>query len=184
MINLLPPERKKQLRAARSNRQILRYIVLTVAAIVFLIGAMALTYFFLVMSAGQADERKAANEAQASEYASVQQEASQLRTGLSSAKQIFSEEYRYSLALARIGNTLPSGTALQSLDLSAESFQGTATFTVLISGEAAATSLRTSFTDSQYFSNVSFGNLAINDGNSSYPYSIEMSVQMNRSIAQ
>ena len=47
MINLLPPEEKRQLRAARTNTLLLRYNLSLVGAVVFLGLAIGVTYVYL-----------------------------------------------------------------------------------------------------------------------------------------
>jgi hypothetical protein len=47
MINLLPPETKAQIAAARTNRLLLRYNMLLLAALAFLLAAFVIVYFSL-----------------------------------------------------------------------------------------------------------------------------------------
>lgn len=184
MINLLPPEQKKEIRAARVNHVLIRYIALLVGALVFLGGSLGVTYIFLDTSARNAEAVKAENEARTTGYAQTQAQAAALRNDLSQAKQLFDEELRYSQALLRISQHLPAGTALESLELTPETFSQATSLSVLITGESAAKALRDSFSGSQYFTNVSLGRLTINNDNATYPYTVELNLTMDRSIAQ
>lgn len=184
MINLLPVNQKQQLLAARGNTLIARYVVLLFIVLLFLLGSIGFTFYFLTSSGNQADAQKAENEAQASGYTTVQSEATALRSEIAAAQQLFSSEVRYSLALLRISELLPAETALEELELTEQSFGQPLVLTVLISGESAANSLRQSFQSSPHFSSVEFGSLIINEGNAQYPYTIELHATMNRSIAQ
>lgn len=184
MINLLPAPQKRQLTAARSNTLLARYVILLFVALLFLVGSIGFTFYFLTSAGNQADTQKAENEAQAASFSTVQAEATTLRSQISAAQQLFSTETRYSLALLRISELLPAETALETLELNEQSFGQPVVLNVLISGEAAANSLRQSFQSSSHFSSVDFGALVVNEDNARYPYTIELHVTMQRDIAQ
>lgn len=184
MINLLPPKAKKEIKAARSNRLMLRYVLLMVGAVVFLVGALFVTHWFLDGASEHARETQAENEQRAAGYTEVQAEAEQFRSQLSQTRSLLDEELRYSLALVRISNLLPSGTALEQLELTPTSFSEPTTFNVLITGESAAYQLRSSFNESEYLSDVSLGELRVNQEDSTYPYTLDITATISREIAQ
>ena len=109
MINLLPDEQQKDIRAARTNTLLLRYLILLVGAMIFLLGAFGVTYLSLTSSARQADEVRAENEQAATGYQETHAAATQLRNNLFSAKSLFENELRYSKMLLRLSALLPEG---------------------------------------------------------------------------
>ncbi len=183
MINLLPPDQQKEIRAARNNTLLLRYVILLFSALGFLLVALAITYFSLSQAGSQADETRMRNEERASGYASAQSTASQLRNDLSSAKSLFDDEIRFSLVVVRLSSLLPEGSAIDSLQIDSDSFLQPTTLSVQIDSRAAAEALQNNFASSPYVSNVSLGNISTNSG-SSYPYTVQLQFTFTRSAGQ
>lgn len=187
MINLMPPIAKKEVAAARRNTILFRYVILTGIAFGFLLVCLGVTYVYLSSAGSQADTTKRDNEAKVAGYAKVQADATALRSDIASAKQLFSEELRYSLALTRFSALLPNGTAVAGLEFNEQSFGTPRTFIVYITGKQAAEELRSSMQSSPYMTNVSLGNLATvtaSEGTPPYPYTIELTATVNKRIAQ
>lgn len=183
MINLLPHSRKKEIRAAYSNTLLLRYLVLLLGALGFLAVALGITFFSLKMAGDQADATKAENEQRTTDYAKTRDAATQLRSDLSSAKELFESENRYSLMLIRLSSLLPDGSALDSLQVDNASFAQPLSIVVHIRNENAAKALQNNFTNSSYVTNVSLGNINTTE-NAQYPYSVELSFTFDRSILE
>lgn len=183
MINLLPPKLQKEIRAARSNTLLLRYVILLIGSLVFLLVALLATYMSLSTTASQADATKEENERKAIGFTETQAAASQLRSNLAAAKTLFESETRYSLALVRLSNLLPDGSALDSLQLSPSSFTESMALTVRIRDQQTAEALQSNFTSSPYVSNVSLGRITTTNS-ATFPYSAEISFTLNRSIGQ
>lgn len=183
MINLLPPSEKKQIRAARANTLLFRYTILSLVAVVFIVGAMGFVYVQLENEGVHADETKKANESRAAGFAQTQQEATQFRSDLSNAKKIFDSEIRYSKALVNFSALIPNEAYISTIQLDADSFDKPKTWLFSIKGEKAANDLRDNFLKSPYFSNVTLGKVMTNPS-SDYPYTIEVTATMKKSIAQ
>lgn len=184
MINLLPTSEQKEIRAARSNTLLLRYTILTAGVLVFLLGALGVTYFSLTQAAKQADATKESNEQRAIGYAETQSQANQLRSDLTSAKTLFDGEIRYSKVITRLSNLLPEGSAVDNIQLDEQSFSQPVTMSVQVRDQSAAESLRNNFTNSPYFTNVLLGAISTNGADSSYPYTVQLLFTYDRSIGQ
>ncbi len=154
MINLLPREQQKEIRAAHTNTLLLRYLILLVGALLFLFFAMVVTYFSLNTTARQADDTKAQNERAATGYRETQAVATVLRSELSVAKSLFENEIRYSKVFVRLSALLPEGTALDSLEIDETAFTAPVKLAVNNKGEQEARRLQESFSASTYLSNV------------------------------
>lgn len=183
MINLLPSSEKKQIRAARANTLLFRYTILSIVAVAFIAGAMAFVYVQLENEGTRADATKQANESKAAGFAQTQQEATQLRNDLSNAKKVFDSEIRYSKALVNFSALIPSGAYISTIQLDADSFDKPKTWLFNIKGEQAASNLRDNFLKSPYFTNVTLGKV-MTSSSSDYPYTIEVTATMKKSIAQ
>ncbi len=184
MINLLPQDQQKEIRAAHTNTLLLRYLVLLVGALVFLFFALVITYFSLDATARQADATKTQNEQAATGYRETQAAATALRSELSAAKALFDNEIRYSKVFVRLSALLPEGTAVGNLSIDDKTFTSPTTLLVYVRGEQEARRLQESFSTSPYISSVSMGRVSTNEDGQAYPYTVELLFTFNRSIAQ
>jgi hypothetical protein len=182
MINLLPTEMKKDLRAARTNTTLLRYNIILLIAVLFLTGAIAVVYIFLSTMKATAEQSIQDNVVKEQSYASVKQEAESFKNSLSDAKSILSNEISYSRALIRYAQLFPEGTAINDIQLTEASFTGPMNVSVKITGQAAAQSLIQSMTSSQYVTNFSRTSITTTkDG--TYPYTMEVTFRLKKEIA-
>ena len=86
MINLLPVQMKKELRAARSNTLLLRYNILMVVALAFLAGAIYMTQYSLDDTKKDKLAWVQSNNSQVEGYAAVQAKAKEFRDNLAANK--------------------------------------------------------------------------------------------------
>jgi hypothetical protein len=185
MINLLPQENQKEIRAAYVNTLLIRYLILLVCALIFLVGAIGFSYFYLGQAGARADETKIANEQKAAGFTDTQGVATTLRSQLSAARSLFDGEIRYSKALINFSLLFPEGTSINGITFNESSFGQSTTLPVQVRGEAEARALQASFESSPFVSGVSMGSVSTNAGAASiYPYTVELIFTLNRSIAQ
>ena len=138
MINLLPDDMKKDLRAARTNTVLLRYNIMLILAVLFLAGAIAIVYVFLSTMKTSAEQAIKENVVKEQSYATVKREADAFKSSLSDAKTIFDEELSYSRALVRYAQLFPDGTATNNIQFSPTSFNTPMDVSVKITGQSAA----------------------------------------------
>jgi len=182
MINLLPAEEKKQIRAARMNVVLLRYNLLLVGGVIFLVAATALASFYLVNIKQTAEKSIQENTAREGSYAEIKTKADQFRSELSNSKSILDGQISYAKAALAISKLLPQGTALTELKLSEQSFSTPLVMNVNITDEASALALINNFKNSPLFSNVTKGKISIGSG--TYPYIMELTVTMSKEAAK
>lgn len=127
MINLLPTDIKDDIRAARANTIIIRYMMIITLAFLFIVAALYTSYTVLTMTKASAEDRIASNEVnvQASAYNETKQQVSALSANLAEARPLFDNEVHYSRVLVRLGQVLPAGTVLGPTTLTAANFSGT-----------------------------------------------------------
>lgn len=186
MINLLPPDEKKQLSASRTNSLLLRYNIFLLGALAFLLLAIGVTYVFLTTTQTTAENTVVQNAEQVVSYANIQQQEQQFKDNLATAKEVLDKEVIYTKAILAIAQLLPSGIVLQNLSLDAQTFGTQTPLVVQAKSLAAAVSLKNSLEQSPLFSNVHF--LSINatpttGGGSAYPVSVTLNVTINKAAA-
>jgi type II secretory pathway pseudopilin PulG len=183
MINLLPKEQQRQLRAARTNVLLFRYSIGMALAVVFIMLA-TLAAFVLLNNMKQAAENTIeSNQTKVGNFGAIQSQADNYRKDLTDAKTLFDSQIQYSKIYLEIARVMPAGTALDSLDLNPKTIGTPLTLPVKIKGESQAASLLTSFQRAAIFNNTaSFGALTINTGDDSgtYPYVITINVTINK----
>ncbi|HJP80866.1 MAG TPA: PilN domain-containing protein [Candidatus Saccharimonadales bacterium] len=183
MINLLPHEDKRQIRAARSNTLLLRYNFLILG--VALIAAVSIggVYFYLNNSKVASEATIARNKERASGFNDTANEASTFRANLATAKQIMDREVVYTKVVLKLAKSLPSGTVLQSLSLDASTF---GTPTVLIAKTKTANdaiALKDALQKSDIFTDVHFDSLVAQD-NGPYFFTANFNVTFKKDAAK
>jgi Tfp pilus assembly protein PilN len=186
VINLLPHEEMRQLRAARTNVLLLRYNLLLLGAVIFLIIAVGVTYFQLNRLKGLSAVDIEQSATNARSFAPVANQADQFRTNLGTAKQILDREVPYTKVVLAIAKVLPSGVVLENLSLDAQTF-GTPTRLVAHAKDyPSAIALKESFQNSKLFSDVHFESIATGDSatNAAYPVTVNLSVTITKDAAK
>jgi Tfp pilus assembly protein PilN len=182
MINLLPEDYKKEVRAARANVVLLRYNIATLIAIAFLVAACGVFYVLLSQNKQSAEESNTSNLSKASSYQDTKKQADEYRSNLATAKKILANEVNYTGVIFGITSLLPNGVVLDNINLTAADFGSQTVFAAHAKDYASITKLKQNFQNSKLFSNVYFQ--TINDGGTgstgSYPISVNISVKINK----
>ena len=181
MINLLSTERKDEIKAARVNVILLRYMAILSLAFVFIGAALYVSHSVLKATHASAEELIATNDVKADVYSETKQQVTALSAKLNDTRIILDQEIHYSQVLVEIGQLMPAGTVLGDLTLNAASFSGEA---VEIKAFAKSTNeagmLQSNFQGSRLFSQVTLKGTETNQENSEYPVTVSMSVVLNR----
>lgn len=186
MINLLPHEQKRQLRAARVNTLLLRYNFLLLAAVAFLATAEGFTYFYLANTKVAAEKTITENRAKAVGYIPIENQAQLFRSNLSTAKQILDREVTYTKVILEISKLLPSGVVLDTLNLDSQTFGTQTVLTAQAKNYTSALALKDSLGKSTLFSNVHFQSVANSETpkNPAYPVDVSINVTIKKDAAK
>lgn len=186
MINLLPPEEKRQLRAARTNLLLLRYNFFLLAAVVFLGLATGVTYLYLNTTKANAEATINESKAKVSAYSMTAAQADVFRSNLTVAKQILDHEVTYSKVIIGIAQILPSGVVLTGLSLDAHTFGTETTLAAQAKSYDRALALKEAFQASPLFTNVHFQSITTAAGGQSgdYPIAVNLSVTIKKDAAK
>ena len=180
MINLLADDRKDQIRAARTNVIMVRYIVIITLAIVFLLGSLYVSYTILQNTKANADAIIQTNDTKADVYSDTKAQVDTLGVKLNDSRAILDHEVHYSKVLTRLGQAMPVDATLDSLTLSTENFNGTPfDLIVYVKTNDAAAGVRDSFQNSGLFSQVDLKGTDAANGIPGYPIAVTLSVSFN-----
>lgn len=181
MINLLPPEAKKQLSAGRANRLLLRYLILLATFAVILLLIIAATHWYIdnMKQTYQATIDK--NTADSLHMASSQQEVTEFRSNLAVARQILDKQINYSTIILRVANAIPSGVVIEQLSLDPATIGTPIQLNARIASEQAATRLKQSLNDSPYFNDAHYDTLTRSDDDD-YPFRLVFTVTFTQEL--
>lgn len=186
MINLLPYDEKRQIRASRFNSILLRYFIILWMGGVFTAAIFGTSYFTLMNTKDGAERLLTQNQNKSSAYESVQQQVSTINTNLSAAKNVLSQQVLYSKVLVGIGQATPPGVIIDKLTLSPTTFGTSVTLQAYARDSESALALKTAYQSSSIFSNVSLQNLSgANTGGAvaGYPVTVVLNVTINKYAA-
>lgn len=184
MINLLPPQHKQDIRAARANSLLIRYNFLLLAALAFLMLAIGIVYVYLTSTKANAEVTIKDNQAKVANFASIEEQAQTFRNNLSVAKLILDKEVNYTKVILSVAKVLPAGTILTSLSLDASSFGTQTTLAAQAKSYEQAIALKDALTNSGLFSDVHFQSIVTSEGSSGYPITVNLNVTFKKEAAK
>lgn len=119
MINLMPPERVSEIRSARSNTVLRRWLVMAVGSIVILILLLFAGWLYIDQQSKDLahNVQFSKSQLQAQDLDKVQKDAAEITGDVKVINQVLSQEIRFSDLLQAMGKVMPSGTVLDSLSL-------------------------------------------------------------------
>ena len=186
MINLLPKAYKADIRAARTNVILIRYITIIFFAFLFLILILAGSMFLLSMTKRSSELLIEANAAEAAQYSETSNEINRLKSSLTTSKAILDEQISYTKVLNAVAAAMPAGTIIGSLKINDESFNGSTPTTLQVYAKTneAAVQLGQAFTSTPGFAGATIDAISDTGGIDGYPVSATLTVTLNRSIAR
>lgn len=184
MINLLPENEKRDIRAARTNVTLLRYNIITFIAILILVAFCFAFYMILSNSKARALQTYDANNQKTATLANVRAAADSYRSNLTVAQTILQNGISYTDIIIAITKLLPSGVILDSLNLNATTFGQQTRFSAHATTYAVAEQLKQNFQTSKYFTNVYFETLGYDTSgqdqvSKKYPVTITFDATLN-----
>jgi hypothetical protein len=186
MINLLPDETKKLIRAARTNTALVRYVIFTGFAVVFLALACMTSYLILDNSKTSAENAVTNIKTKNSSYSPVTKQANELIANLAIAKSILDQQISYSTIIAEIAAALPPGVVLESpLTLTNDTIGTPMALKAHARTSSDETTLKENFQRSPLFSGYSLQSLTNNlAGSTDYPLLINFSITINKAAVR
>ncbi len=156
MINLLSPEDKKQLAAARTNTLLRRYVFLLAVVVAVLALEMTGVYLFLGADKQRSEMAILENNKKTAEYSQTQAAATKFKSDLATAKFILDKQVDYISLITGVAQALPNGAVLETLVLNPETFGLPTTLTIHTNSYGLAIDVKKDLQKSAVFSDVSF----------------------------
>ncbi len=171
MINLLAPNDRRQLAAARTNTLLRRYVLLLTLVVGVLLLEIAGVYVFLSIDKANNEAVILENKSKTTEYAQIEQEASAFRSNLATAKFILEKQVDYTSLITGVASALPNDAIIDTLALNPETFGTPATLTIHTGSYGLAIDVKSRLQQSPLFTDVSFQSVAKDDNSTSaHPY--------------
>lgn len=159
MINLLPPETKHQIRAARHNVTLRNYCLFVLAAAFALAGVFFAGFQVTLSQKAAAEADRTLAQQAASQYQATRSAAEAFTKDLATAKNILATNVNFSQLITDIAGAVPSGVILNNLSLSTTNL----TAPIDISGRSKnrddVIRLKNSLEDSPIFEDVQVVNI-------------------------
>lgn len=180
MINLLPPKAKKELRAGRANRLLLRYLLLLAGFAIILLMVTGFVYLYLQSIANAEKQKMADIESSSQELLARESDIQQFQSNLATAKQILSKQTNYSAVLLRVAQVIPSGVTLNSLTLDRTLAGTPVKLEVQATSETRLQAFKNALNESEYFDQAYYDNVVRQEGE--YQYSTTLTVTFKQEL--
>lgn len=151
MINLLPPERHLNMRIARNNTILRRYLELVLISLVVISASVVGAYYFLYIQKQNVEKTVAINRQKVKELEPVQKQAEQLSVTINTIAGLMSKNIKFSEMLTQIGGVMPSGSSLTGLQFSLEDTSSPLVVSAQVQTEERAAVLRNNLANSTLF---------------------------------
>ncbi len=159
MINLIPPEKRRELRAMRHNSILVRYALISIVFFAVTIFIHFGTYLLLRQAEVTNTAQSESHLKKAVEYEGVYREAQEYTQNLAAAKALFESSVPYPEALSNLAKTLPSGVIIDTVNLEAGIIDQPGTLTAHAVSYEAAVALKDAFANSTIAKDVSISNV-------------------------
>ncbi len=123
MINLLPPEIKKQISYSRYNRSLLGYFWLVLFLTAGLAGSLLGASYFLHEDIKRVEAELTVKHKQVASYKDLQQKAKAAGSRLAAINGIQKNQAKFSVLLADLAEYMPQGTAISNIVLTGDDKQ-------------------------------------------------------------
>lgn len=192
MINLMPPIARRDLKAARINVLLVRYVVMLFALTLTVTAVYGVGFWVAHQEKQTMLARLDDQNTRAKEFSKVRQEAQDYRNNLKIAKQILDKGVPYSKFLAILARDIPSGSIISSLALGSQTSvvagktANTIDMRARTTSEAKAIELKNRLEESKLFENVRINNITRPESLDSlqsielkYPYEVVLTATLS-----
>jgi len=156
MINLLAPEIKRELRAAKRNVLLRRYFVLMLSISIAMVSVFGVGYYLTWNDKQRADQEHTEQLSQVQGFQATKQAAMEYSKNLATAKVILAKQTSASRFLTNLAATLPKNVILSQVNLSSSTLATDATtFDARAKSFTDVLALKDNLEKSPLFENVS-----------------------------
>lgn len=181
MINLLSYDARKQIRAARANVTIVKCIIYTAFAILFLATYCLFAYNFAIDFIEPKTTSTSSDKSLDSKSSAILTESNEFKANLATAKIITDSRVDYSDIIIELAATLPKGVILDSLSIDKEYIGSPIQIKLLATTDDKGQEIKDNFGKSKMFSGYSVKTASEEKSNSSeYPYAISATILISK----
>lgn len=161
MINLLPPKRLLDIKTARGNTVLRRYVELVIFGMIILAVAVTASYYFLHRQQQNVKTTLQADQQKVQELQPIQKEAEELSATVNTISGLLSRNVKFSEMLTKIGGVMPNGAVLTGLQFSIEDLDSPLVISAQVEDEARAAVLRNNLIASGLFSSADIKTISL-----------------------
>lgn len=185
MINLLPIDSKREIRAGRTNRVLLRYCVLLGIVAGILVVMIAAVYLYLLSVYNESEQAIAQSNTRLEEIKDDKARVDEFKSNLKTVKAILDKRVDYSQKLLQITRELPGGVVIESAAITPEFLNGQPmTLTARSSNEQAAVEFKNRLNASDHFTSAHFLSIVREEkppqNAENYPFLLTMSISAEK----
>ncbi len=159
MINLLPPGRVLNIRLARSNTILRRYVELIIVGSLVLLAAILVARYFFGVQNDNIQRTVDLNNAKIASLQPVQKQAEELSATVNTISGLLSRNVKFSDMLTQIGGIMPPGSVLTGLKFSLEDVEAPLVVSAQVDNEQKAAVLRNNLAASSLFEKAELKNI-------------------------
>lgn len=175
MINLLPPETKSELRFARRNRILLRWVSVSLFCLLGSLVLVAGGWVYLHQSINDTTRQIAYTQKQLDDehLSQIQKQVTDMSNNLKLAVQVLSKEVLFSKLLTQLGSVTPGNVTLTNLAITQT--QGSVEISAQAKDYNSATQLQANLADpkNQIFSQADIESISCS-GDGTYPCTVNI----------
>lgn len=181
MINLLPDDTKKQIKAARTNTILIKYLFISLFAIAFIILSSLMVYVLLINNQPKATSTANTSQAKENEYSTLKSQLDNIYLIFSSTKPVLQQQISTSEIIIGIGGHLPSNVVLENLSLSTSKIGTPISLSAKAKSSNDIAKIKESLQKSPIYTNISLQSEKTNPNDTSgYPISVTINLTINR----
>ncbi len=181
MINLMPDEAKRQLRAAKLNVSLLNYFLILLVAAAFLGFILYGSVVLLRQTEESAKQLILANDTKAEVFEETQTQIAGLSAKLSDARVVLDGQRSYTKILQTIGGAMTTGTVIDELSLTPAAISGEPfVATIFATTSTATVELQESLESTGAFSSVAISSISQSDAVEGYPVTASMTLTLTQ----
>lgn len=122
MINLLPQENRKHLKASQLNTVLLKYVFFFASTLIALTVSIGFIYLNLFYTKISIDKNLEDARGRAQTIAKSKQEASELQTQIQNIDKIYNQQIHYSKVLTALAQQLPDDVIIDAFHIGSNAF--------------------------------------------------------------
>lgn len=181
MINLISPDHRKNIQAAKSNTMLMSYIQILLLALLVIAATITGSYYFLALQRDSAAEIASVEQASVKDLEPYQKKAENLATSMTAIAGVFDNDVSFLQLLQELGRNMPSGAALNGFTVSTETTDSPLVATAYINTEAQGVVLLENFRKSAVVTEVTLRTVQkLEEPVGAYRYSATYEVVLNK----